>query len=125
MFYQDKTFTGERVELSGRGFHGCTFKDCELVYRGDPSPNFQDNNLVDSVFVFADSAICTLYFLSNIYHAGRGGRELFRLGRRRRGRRGRGRKRLGHDRFRGDRVREDWRVYGSGSFRLRRKDQRV
>jgi hypothetical protein len=76
MFYQDKTFTGERVELSGRGFHGCTFKDCELVYRGDPSPNFQDNNLVDSVFVFADSAICTLYFLSNIYHAGRGGREV-------------------------------------------------
>jgi hypothetical protein len=76
MFYQDKTFTDERVELSGRGFHGCTFKNCELVYRGEPSPNFQDNNLIDSVFVFADSAICTLYFLSNVYHTGRGGREV-------------------------------------------------
>jgi hypothetical protein len=76
MFYQDKTFTGERVELSGSGFHGCTFKNCELVYRGEPSPNFQDNNLVDSVFVFTDAAICTLYFLSNVYHAGRGGREV-------------------------------------------------
>ncbi len=76
MFYQDKTFTNERVELSGRGFHGCTFKNCELVYRGEPSPNFQDNNLIDTVFVFADAAICTLYFLSNVYHAGRGGREV-------------------------------------------------
>jgi hypothetical protein len=76
MFYQDKTFTGERVELKGNGFHGCTFSNCELVYRGESSPNFQDNNLVDSVFVFTDAAICTLYFLSNVYHAGRGGREV-------------------------------------------------
>ncbi len=76
MFYQDKTFTGERVELQGNAFHGCTFKDCELVYRGEPSPNFQDNNLIDSVFVFTDAAICTLYFLANIYHAGRGGQEV-------------------------------------------------
>jgi hypothetical protein len=76
MFHQDKTFTGERVELTGSGFHGCTFKNCELVYRGESSPNFQDNNLIDTVFVFTDAAICTLYFLSNVYHAGRGGREV-------------------------------------------------
>ena len=57
-------------------FTAARSKNCELVYRGEPSPNFQDNNLIDTVFVFADSAICTLYFLSNVYHAGRGGREV-------------------------------------------------
>ena len=52
-----------------------TFKNCELhLSRWSRPPNFQDNNLVDSVFVFTDAAICTLYFLSNVYHAGRGGR---------------------------------------------------
>lgn len=76
MHYRDQTFKNERVELSGNRFHGCTFENCELVYRGEPSPTFKDNEFIDSVFVFADAAIRTMYFLSNIYHAGKGGQEV-------------------------------------------------
>jgi hypothetical protein len=76
MFYRDQTFTNERVELSGNNFHGCTFNHCELVYRGDISPTFKDNQFIDSVFLFTDAAIRTIYFLSNMYHAGPGGREV-------------------------------------------------
>lgn len=76
MNYQDQTFKNERVELTGSRFHGCTFENCELVYRGDLSPTFQDNEFIDSRFVFTDAAIRTMYFLSNIYHAGTGGQEI-------------------------------------------------
>ena len=76
MNQQNKTFSNERVELSGSHFHGCRFENCELVYRGDRSPTFEDNEFVDSVFVFTDAAVRTMYFLSNIYHAGKGGEEV-------------------------------------------------
>jgi hypothetical protein len=76
MDYKNRLFENERVELSENRFHGCTFRNCELVYRGEPSPTFQDNEFIDSTFVFRDAAIRTLYFLSNIYHAGEGGQEI-------------------------------------------------
>jgi hypothetical protein len=76
MNYDNEIFENKRVELSDSRFHGCTFRNCELVYRGEPSPTFMDNEFVDSTFVFRDDAIRTLYFLSNIYHAGEGGREI-------------------------------------------------
>ena len=76
MHYVNQTFRDQRVELTGSRFHGCSFENCELVYRGDPSPTFQDNEFIDSVFVFRDAAIRTLYFLSNMYHAGKGGEEI-------------------------------------------------
>ena len=76
MDHRNQTFENERIELSQGRFHGCTFINCELVYRGEPSPTFQDNEFIDSTFVFRDDAIRTLYFLSNIYHAGEGGREI-------------------------------------------------
>jgi len=70
MNYHNQTFENQRVELSGSRFHGCTFRHCELVYRGEPSPTFQDNEFVDSTFVFRDAAIRTPYFLSNTYLCG-------------------------------------------------------
>jgi hypothetical protein len=76
MDYTNKTFENERIDLSDSRVHGCTFINCELVYRGEPSPTFQDNEFINSTFVFRDDAIRTLYFLSNIYHAGAGGREI-------------------------------------------------
>lgn len=76
MHQTNKTFRNQRVELTGSRFHGCTFENCELVYRGDPSPTFQDNEFIDSTFVFKDAAIRTLYFLANIYHSGKGGKEI-------------------------------------------------
>lgn len=76
MNYQGTTFKNERVELTGTHFHGCRFENCELVYRGDRPPTFQDNEFVDSVFVFTDAAVRTMYLLSNMYHAGSGGQQV-------------------------------------------------
>ena len=74
--FKNERFENQRVELSGSRFHGCTFNNCELVYRGEPSPTFQDNEFINCRFVMRDAAIRTLYFLSNIYHAGKGGQEI-------------------------------------------------
>ena len=76
MNYRDKVFKNERVELTDSQFHQCRFENCELVYRGDRSPTFHDNEFIDSVFVFSDAAIKTMYFLTNMYHAGKGGKEV-------------------------------------------------
>jgi hypothetical protein len=75
-YYQGQTFRNESIELSGNRFHGCTFEKCKLIYRGDISPTFKDNHFIDSVFEFADAAMRTIYFLSGMYHAGNGGREI-------------------------------------------------
>src|SRR5258708_30347960 len=75
-YFQSQTFRNESVELSGNRFHGCTFEKCKLIYRGDISPTFKDNQFIDSVFEFADAAMRTIYFLSGMYHAGNGGREV-------------------------------------------------
>jgi len=76
MKYSNQVFDGERVSLSGNVFHGCVFKRCELVFDGERSPTFNDNEFIDSKFVFTDAAAKTLYFLANIYHAGKGGQEI-------------------------------------------------
>ncbi len=76
MNHKDKTFENERVELVGDRFHNCIFTNCELVFDGHRSPTFSDNEFIDSVFVFTEHAVRTLYFLSNIYHAGDGGRQV-------------------------------------------------
>ena len=76
MNYMSHTFENERIELHGNSYHNCTFKHCELVYDGDRSPTFNDNDFIDSEFIFTDSALRTLYFLSNMYQAGDGGREV-------------------------------------------------
>jgi hypothetical protein len=76
MNYQNSTFKNERVELSGSHFHGCRFENCSMVYRGDRPPTFEDNEFYDSVFVFTDAAVRTMYFLSNMCRAGQGGEEV-------------------------------------------------
>lgn len=76
MHHTNETFTGERIALHGKSFHNCTFERCELVFDGDRPPTFKDNRFVDTVFVFTGAATRTLYLLSNIYHAGEGGREV-------------------------------------------------
>jgi len=76
MEFRNKEFEGERVELSGNVFHNCTFRGCELVFDGSRSPTFNDNEFIDSTFVFTGAAASTLYFLGNIYHAGSGGADV-------------------------------------------------
>ena len=76
MNYRNKSFKGERVELSDNIFHDRVFENCELVFDGHRSPTFKDNRFVDSEFVFTGPAVRTLYLISNIYHAGPGGQEI-------------------------------------------------
>ena len=76
MNYRSETFSNERIDLAGKSFHECTFQDCELVFDGARSPTFKDNKFIDTVFVFTDEAVRTLYFLANIYHAGEGGQQV-------------------------------------------------
>ena len=76
MQFKNKIFKNERVELDGKVFHDCMFENCELVFSGDRPPTFADNRFVDSVFVLTGHATRTLYLLSNIYHAGKGGTEV-------------------------------------------------
>lgn len=72
----NERFENERIELHGKSFHNCTFTNCELVFDGDRPPTLKDNHFVDTRFVFTGAAVRTLYLLSNIYHAGDGGREV-------------------------------------------------
>jgi hypothetical protein len=76
MNHQGESFKDERIELHGESFHECTFENCELVFDGDRPPTLKDNKFVDSVFVFTGAATRTLYLLSNVFHAGDGGREV-------------------------------------------------
>ncbi|MFT7244647.1 MAG: hypothetical protein ACI82A_002005 [Candidatus Azotimanducaceae bacterium] len=76
MQFANETFKNDRIELEGKTFHGCTFDNCELVFSGDRPPTFSDNKFVGSVFVLTGHATRTMYLLSNIYHAGDGGKEV-------------------------------------------------
>lgn len=76
MNFMNETFENSRVELHGNSYHHCTFKNCELVYDGDRSPTFDDNEFIDTTFVFTGSALRTLYFLGNMYQTGDGGKEV-------------------------------------------------
>ncbi len=76
MNHQNEKFRNQRIDLHGKSFHHCTFEACELIFDGDRPPTFKDNRFIDSVFVFTGAATRTLYLLSNIYHAGTGGREV-------------------------------------------------
>lgn len=76
MQFLDKNFKNERIELDGKAFHNCEFENCELVFSGDRPPTFSDNRYVDSVFVLTGNATRTMYLLSNIYHAGEGGKQV-------------------------------------------------
>ncbi len=76
MNHHQMHFANQRIDLHGNTYHGCRFEHCELVFDGDRSPTFHDNEFLDCTFVFTGAAVRTLYFLCNIYHAGEGGREV-------------------------------------------------
>lgn len=76
MNFRDQTFTNERIDLDGKSFHRCTFDNCELIFSGDRPPTFSDNRFVNTSFVLTEHAVRTVYLLSNIYHAGEGGRQV-------------------------------------------------
>ena len=77
MQHRDETFRNERISLDGKSFHDCVFENCELEFTGDRPPTFSNNRYLNTVFVLSGPAIRTVYLLSNIYHAGEGGRQVF------------------------------------------------
>jgi hypothetical protein len=76
MHHRNESFENTRIELRGQSYQDCTFRNCELVFNGDRPPTLTNNRFTDTVFVFTDAATRTLYLLSNVYHAGEGGREV-------------------------------------------------
>jgi len=76
MSMSNQTFRDERIELHGKSFHNCNFENCELIFDGDRPPTLRDNHFTDTIFVFTGAATRTLYLLSNIYHAGDGGKDV-------------------------------------------------
>lgn len=68
--YINKIFSGEDVELDGHTFQGCTFQNCNLIYRGGQPPSLVNNSFNDFRFTFLDSALFTLLFMSALYKAG-------------------------------------------------------
>lgn len=76
MQYSNQKFSDERIELDAKSFHDCEFENCELVFSGDRPPTFSDNRFINCQFVLTGAATRTLYLLSNIYHAGKGGQDV-------------------------------------------------
>ncbi len=76
MQYANQHFSDERINLDAKSFHHCEFENCELVFSGDRPPTFSDNSFRNCQFVMTGAATRTLYLLSNIYHAGKGGRDV-------------------------------------------------
>lgn len=61
-------FEGETVELDGGEFVGCTFEECELVYRGGELPRrVEENTFRDCRWRFEDAAGRTVRFMSALY----------------------------------------------------------
>ena len=71
--HRNESFKDQRIELDGKMFHDCEFVNCELVFSGDRPPTFSDNKYIDTRFILTGHATRTMYLLSNIYHAGKGG----------------------------------------------------
>lgn len=59
---RDQVLNGE-VEIDGKTFVNCEFKNARLVYRGGTPPNFNNCRFTQSNFAFFDSAANTLNFL--------------------------------------------------------------
>ena len=76
MQFSNQRFADERIDLDSKAFHDCEFENCELVFSGDRPPTFSNNRFRNCQFVMTGAATRTLYLLSNIYHAGQGGRDV-------------------------------------------------
>lgn len=62
----DSVFEDQRIELDSVGYAGCTFRRCEIVYRGGVS-HLENCGFEASTFHFDDAAGRTLSFLQELY----------------------------------------------------------
>jgi hypothetical protein len=72
MAIEGKTFVGRKVALDSRQFVSCTFRDCELIYRGGKPPSFQNCLITGNTFIFDGQAGNTLAFLQSLAAPGSG-----------------------------------------------------
>lgn len=68
---ENKTFTGQTVELDGTGYIKCTFNNCHLVFRGREAfglrePYFKNGTTME----FADGAALTVQAINQFYAIG-------------------------------------------------------
>jgi pSer/pThr/pTyr-binding forkhead associated (FHA) protein len=71
------SFQGQQVDLDGRKFVACQFRDCVLVYRGGELPLITHCRLENCRWQFRDAAQRTHLFLEDVYHGfGEGGQGL-------------------------------------------------
>lgn len=73
MDYRDMDFEARKITLDGNTFTGCTFRNCEIIFRGTDGPPL---TLVACHFkeavqwVFDGAASRTLNFLTSMYRNG-------------------------------------------------------
>ncbi|HZQ72049.1 MAG TPA: hypothetical protein VFB08_03970 [Burkholderiales bacterium] len=70
MKYSQEVFANQPVELDGNEFDRCTFRKCELKYRGGELPVLNGCHFDSSPFIFGNQAGNTLAMLRSMYHAG-------------------------------------------------------
>lgn len=76
MRYENLTLTGQRLELDGNEFVGCTLTLCTLIYRGGPVVLMDNSTLNDCNFVFAGAAENTVNFMKGLWGIGKEGRAI-------------------------------------------------
>ena len=71
--FVDHTFTGETCEMDGRDFLRCTFRDCEIIYRGRLL-RVDDCRFERCDYVFRDAASNTIAYLQKLWRQPEGRR---------------------------------------------------
>ena len=73
---ENRNYSQEVVNLDDNEFVGCTFQGCTLIYRGGTLPKFTNNSMDQCTWNFSGAAEATLRFISGLYQAGEGGRDV-------------------------------------------------
>jgi hypothetical protein len=63
-------FNHETITLDGESFADCEFRDCRLIYRGGPAPNFNDCRFDGCEWRLEDAAAHTLALLKVMWGVG-------------------------------------------------------
>lgn len=68
MRYDNKSFFRERVVVDGNEYRGCTFSNCQLIYRAEEMFILVDCLVQNPQWVFDGPAANTIKFLMEAYH---------------------------------------------------------
>ena len=76
MEVRGKEFVGQRVEICGYAYYGCTFRACAMVYTGRGSTRLENNRFVGCTWAIDGPAAQTMAFFRVLYHSEEAGRNL-------------------------------------------------